>query len=85
MAGHRLRPETKSALGRATARGIKGNIRIEEVRNIVLSEIKIPPKDVGNEREGVEVFDGRTVWIVDDMAILPLLRKLSILFLVSPC
>jgi hypothetical protein len=71
MAAHRLGPETKSAVSRAATGSIKGNIRVKEIGNIILREIKIPLKNFANEREGIEVFDGWTVRIVNDTAILP--------------
>ena len=71
MSAHRLGPETERAASRATARRIKGDVWIKEIRNIVPSEIKIPLKNFDSEGKRVEVLDGWTFWIVDDPAILP--------------
>ena len=70
MSAHRLGPETERAASRAAARRIEGDVWIEEVGNNVPSEIKIPLKNFDSEGKRVEVFDGWTIWIVDDPAIL---------------
>src|ERR1700676_442552 len=67
VAGDGLRPHTESAKGRATARSVEGDERIQEKRNIVIFDLQIALVDVCSERERVELgsLQVRALRIVD--------------------
>ena len=54
VAGKRLRPQTKSAKGRASSRGVKRNVRIQQERHIVFFDREIFLVDLGGKWQRVQ-------------------------------
>ncbi len=79
VSGMRLRPQTKRAHGRAAARGVEGNIRIQQKRDIVFAEIQVALVDLGHPRKLVQILDGWALGIVDVDSVLAVTdaRKLA--------
>src|SRR5438270_8375504 len=70
MSTESLRPQAKCALRRASTGGVQGDEWIQQERDVVTSNIQIALIYVGHVRQSVEVFDLRTVRIVDNTSIL---------------
>ena len=80
MAGQRLRPQAKRAQRRASARGVKGNKRIQQERHIVILDCQILLIHVGRKRQLIEFlrFHQRARGIMDDLSILHIARILDV-------
>ena len=65
-----LRPQAEGALRRAAARGVKRDVRVQQEGHVVARHVHVALVDLGGPRHRVQVFDLRTVGIVDDLAVL---------------
>ncbi len=53
--GKRLRPETESTQSRTSARGVKGNVRIQQERNIVIFDFEMLLVNLGGEGQRIQL------------------------------
>ena len=69
MARVGLRPEAEGTHGRAAARGVEGNIRIQKKRDVVSLEIEIAFVDFRNPGKFIQILDDGAFGIVNVLAI----------------
>src|SRR5580698_17690 len=70
VTGMGLRPEAEGTHGGASARGVEGDVRIQQERNVVAFEIKIAFVDFRYPRKLVEILDDRAFGIMNVLAVL---------------
>ena len=70
VTAERLRPEAEGALRRAAARGVERDVGMQQEGDVVARHVHVALVDLGGPGHRVEVFDLRTVGIVDDLAVL---------------
>jgi len=66
VAGESLGPEAEGALRRAAARGVERDVRMQQERHVVASDVHVALVDFRGPRHGIEIFDLRTVRVVLD-------------------
>ena len=70
MARVGLRPQAEGAQRRAAARGVEGDERVQQERNVVARDVQIALVDLGHPGQRVQIFDGRPFRVVDHAAVL---------------
>src|SRR6266849_3637709 len=70
MTGMRLRPQTECAHGRADARGVERNKRIQQKWNVIARHIQIALIDLRHPGEFIEIFDDAAFRVIYDAAVL---------------
>ena len=69
VTAERLRPQAEGALRRAAARGVERDIRVKQEGDVVAGDVHVALVDLGRPWHRVQVFNLRTVGIVDDLAV----------------
>ena len=64
VAGMGLRPQAEGAQGRASARGVERNERVQQERDVVAGDIEIALVGLGDPGQRVQVLDGRAFGVV---------------------
>ena len=70
VAAQRLRPEAEGTLRRAAARGVERDEGMQQEGHVVAGHVQVALVDFGGPGHGVQIFDLRTVGVVDDLAVL---------------
>ncbi len=70
MARMRLRPQAERAHRRTAARGVEGNVRVQQERNVIPAEVQIALVDLRNPGQLVEILDVAAFRIVNVRAVL---------------
>src|SRR5262249_32715032 len=68
MAADGLRPQAEGAQCRATARGIKRDVWMQQKRDIILRDIEVTLVDLGSKWQCIEILEEWSWWIMDNLA-----------------